>query len=165
VYCIQDVNKYTNYLDSIENAFRDWYCPENEREEFEMNVQMDALFESCKIVIEKHGAMMHWDNNMFFILLYKYDDTNPTRRSNFAHEVAHAAFEMLRRAGLKETSESTEAYTYLIGHITEQLYIGITEQNKQENGTDIRRKTGKNKVQPKRGRQSGKGKKHLCITD
>jgi|SRR5690606_13935475 len=44
---------------------------------------------------------------------------------NIAHEALHATYRILRSRGLHLTYESEEAFTYLLGHIVEQIYNNL----------------------------------------
>lgn len=52
----------------------------------------------------------------------------PQKPSDFgclAHEIFHAAFGLLEIFGVKPSSDSEEAYAYLIGYITSSIYKQI----------------------------------------
>lgn len=51
----------------------------------------------------------------------------PADMGILVHELAHVVFELLRGVGMVETSESTEAYTYLLGYLTEHAFEGLRE--------------------------------------
>lgn len=59
------------------------------------------------------------------ILRLKTYPKTPTEYGNLAHEVFHAAEFLLRRINMPLTYESDEAYAYLIGYITEEIYKKI----------------------------------------
>lgn len=128
VYCFFSTDKLHSYTESLERVIREWHTKATD---YEVKKKLLGVMEAG---LETTGGMCYWDGGgMFFIFLKSYDDFNLTDRATFVHECGHAAFEILRRAGLTESPESTEAYTYLLGYICERLWVG--EINNDETKT------------------------------
>jgi hypothetical protein len=46
----------------------------------------------------------------------------PIEHAFVAHEIFHAVYDLLAKAGIRLSFDSDEAYAYLIGHITQKFY-------------------------------------------
>lgn len=62
-----------------------------------------------------------FENGNSMIRLYKYPET-PSDYGNLAHEIFHVAENTLEFVGMKLCPQSCEAYAYLIGYLTAEIY-------------------------------------------
>lgn len=127
VFCFFSTDDFIRYKENIRNVFADWFDDTTTQDKFDNDVRTGYVLDA--LVGTDRGKMYHVEG-LFFIMIHDYKDEDFAWRGVFSHEVAHVAFEILRRVGLKESVESTEAYTYLIGYLTEQLLHG--EKNNPE---------------------------------
>jgi len=52
--------------------------------------------------------------------------------SVIAHELLHVTFSLLKHAGVEYSEQSEEAFTYLLGHLTSEVYKGLEKLNKHD---------------------------------
>lgn len=67
------------------------------------------------------GRTIIFSGNQSLIRMYELRDT-PEWYGNLAHEVFHAVEFILERVGMKLTMKSDEAYAYLVGYITTEIF-------------------------------------------
>lgn len=56
------------------------------------------------------------------IIRLKHYPNTPVGKSTLAHEVYHAVCFLMDHIGMRMSSDSEEAYAYLIGYLTEKIY-------------------------------------------
>lgn len=80
-------------------------------------------FESSDIEhnYSQRGRTIIYSGNQTLIRMYKLKDT-PEWHGQLAHEIFHAVEFIMERIGMKLTFDSDEAYAYLIGHITTEIF-------------------------------------------
>lgn len=83
-----------------------------------------ALATDCLLFYHLSGKKMRCNQ---IALVWSSDITHGV----IAHEVSHAVFHILDERGLSHTSESDEAYAYLVGWITNLVYR-VLKENKLE---------------------------------
>lgn len=59
------------------------------------------------------------------LIRLKYFPSTATDHGIISHEIFHAVDFLLDRVGMKLTESSNEAYAYLIGYITQEVYSHI----------------------------------------
>lgn len=69
----------------------------------------------------QRGRTILFKGNQTLVRMYELRDT-PEWHGNLAHEIFHAVEFILERVGMKLTIDSDEAYAYLIGYITTEIY-------------------------------------------
>lgn len=67
------------------------------------------------------GRTIIFRSNQTLIRIYKLGET-PEFYGTLAHEIFHAVEFIAEKIGLKLTDDSDEAYAYLIGYITTEIY-------------------------------------------
>ena len=81
-----------------------------------------------KIFNERPGAtyLYNSNHNIHYIHLFQKENYS-IFWNHLSHEVTHVVFNILQILGMKLTDESEEAYAYLHGYITQQLYEKFIE--------------------------------------
>ena len=72
----------------------------------------------------QRGRTIMFKGNQTLIRMYELRDT-PHWYGNLAHEIFHAVEFIMERIGMELTIKSDEAYAYLIGYLTEEIYKKI----------------------------------------
>lgn len=86
---------------------------------------VDITDTSLSVYSDTHrGRTILFKGNQSLIRMYELRDT-PEWYGNLAHEIFHAAEFIMERIGMKLTTESDEAYAYLIGYLTKEIYSKI----------------------------------------
>jgi hypothetical protein len=67
------------------------------------------------------GKCIEMTENIIILRTY-LPPKDPESHSTLAHEIFHVVDMALRTCGMKLTEHSHEAYAYLIGYLTEQIY-------------------------------------------
>lgn len=65
-------------------------------------------------IVERRGSQIYMRLGSFRFLPYHY--------GVLSHEVFHVVEEIAKMVGLKHSGKSSEAFAYLIGYITEEIY-------------------------------------------
>ena len=90
--------------------------------EFERKLRRFTYIKDHQVKMKGSGRCVFLDNGACYIRLWNY----PERSSDFgslSHEILHAVFAVLGYVGVKfEDNISEEAFTYLIGYLTNQIY-------------------------------------------
>lgn len=102
---------------------------ETDKQLFKVLDEYEGITEADKQLscYNKHGAARYcsFENGLNVIRLQNTPKT-PDERGNLAHEVFHIVAAVLWRAGVKlEIEVSNEAYAYLTGFLTTQIYERI----------------------------------------
>lgn len=67
------------------------------------------------------GKCIEMTDNIVIIRTWR-KPTDGRSHSTLAHEIFHAVDFIMRDIGMKLTEHSHEAYAYLVGYLTEQIY-------------------------------------------
>ncbi len=80
-------------------------------------------------------GLINWEENLygaclslpfkFTIIKIKKKPDNPEYAGVLHHEIFHAVFSALNRIGMCLSKDSEEAYAYLIGYVTEQVFLKL----------------------------------------
>ena len=83
----------------------------------EMKKSAGWRFDNCK----KVGHVTRFDNNAMLLRLREYP-TTPEDYGIIAHEVFHVVELLFERVGMPLADSSSEAYAYLIGYVTQEIF-------------------------------------------
>lgn len=67
------------------------------------------------------GRYLLLEGNQSLIWLYNYP-TMPEDHGTLAHEIYHCVYQVLKHLGMKPSHNSEEAYAYLTGYLTTEIY-------------------------------------------
>lgn len=79
----------------------------------------------CQLEDECRGRTWHHLEGGQTIIRLKKKPKSEQEMGSLAHEIFHAVDFIFRHVGIQLSSDSDEAYAYLIGYITEQFYKNI----------------------------------------
>lgn len=83
---------------------------------------------------DDYSGVYHKDGFRHLINI-KEQDTVKEAVNTIAHEVIHCVFALTKYVGIKKSSKSEEAYTYLMGYIMGEVYNQLIEPlNQFKNG-------------------------------
>lgn len=71
---------------------------------------------------KEKGLTVHYQESGVTIIRLMNRPKTPQQYGSLNHEIFHAVDFIFRRIGLSLTEESSEAYAYAIGHLTEQIF-------------------------------------------
>lgn len=74
-----------------------------------------------------HQFHVGYNDKETFLIGFNLSNKIKINHGSIAHEILHAASDLLRRRGLKLSEKSEEAYTYLVGWMTNIVYEIINE--------------------------------------
>ena len=69
----------------------------------------------------QRGRTIMFNGNQTLIRMYEHRNT-PEWHGNLDHEIFHAVDFLMDRIGMKLTNDSDEAYSYMIGYVTKEIY-------------------------------------------
>lgn len=75
------------------------------------------------------GLFISSDDCKYLVIRLPGLPESPTEYGTLSHEVLHTVTKVMKWAGLKLSSSSEEAYTYLQGYITRKILEKIKEEN------------------------------------
>lgn len=96
----------------------------------------DIDTDSCHLEEDEAAKCIMFNNNKVLIRLLEFP-VKPAAFGILQHEIFHAVDFVLRKVGVKLTDDSCEAYSYLIGYVTEKLYSKILKEKPIELRQDI----------------------------
>lgn len=84
----------------------------------------DGLMNAAKQVGETNTGRMIYNYRLGVVIIriYSTEINTPYGMNVLAHEIFHAVYSLLDDRGLKLTSESEEAFSYLTGYLMQKCY-------------------------------------------
>jgi len=75
---------------------------------------------------------IHYKDYLTCVIRTRRVPKTPEQKGDLAHEIDHISTTILNSLGLYRTNASEEAYTYLAGYITSQVYLNLKECRKKQ---------------------------------
>lgn len=123
VYVIYDLDHYS-YKKDLKPEIDKWFTKykKGARKHFKKHIDKKRLKKSGA------AARTNWYGNFYTIAFVRPCFTKtPENFNTLVHEAFHAVAEILRVAGVQEANQSTEAYAYMVGWVSQQMLEGYDE--------------------------------------